>query len=237
MVPADHSSRASSQSLEVRPLRADKHAMPYQVERAEDLAAKRCLDVCVAALMLFSLLPLILVICLLVWGADGRSPIFRHRRIGRHGNIFECLKIRTMVADSEHILQRYLADNPSARMEWEQTQKLSRDPRVTPFGNFLRKSSLDELPQLINVLRGEMSLVGPRPIIPAEIDRYGSAFEHCFSVRPGVTGLWQVSGRSDCNYEQRVALDIQYINRLSFSRDLLILLRTVPAVLQKRGSR
>ena len=167
---------------------------------------KRSLDVSVAGLALFLLLPLLVVLCLLIWASDGHTPIFRHKRIGRNGQPFGCLKFRSMVVNADAVLQDHLARNPAARAEWVETHKLSNDPRVTPLGQILRKTSLDELPQLINVLKGELSLVGPRPIVEAEAERYGSAFATCFSVTPGVTGLWQVSGRSDCSYAERVAL-------------------------------
>lgn len=198
---------------------------------------KRGLDFSVAAVALFLLLPLLLLIAVLVWAGDRKSPIFRHMRIGRNGRCFGCLKFRSMVTDGDAVLRAHLAANPEARREWEETHKLTNDPRITPLGAVLRKTSLDELPQLLNVLRGEMSLVGPRPIVSAEIERYGAAFTTCFSVTPGVTGLWQVSGRSDCSYAERVALDLDYASRWSFARDIDIMLRTIPAVLAQRGSR
>lgn len=202
-----------------------------------DRVAKRSLDIIIAGLALFLLLPLLLLISVLVWADDRKNPIFRHIRVGRDGRRFGCLKFRSMVTDGDGVLNAHLASSPAARREWEETHKLTNDPRVTPLGSVLRKTSLDELPQLVNVLRGEMSLVGPRPIVSAEIERYGPAFETCFSVTPGVTGLWQVSGRSDCPYAERVALDLDYATRWSLSRDIAIMLRTIPAVLAQRGSR
>jgi exopolysaccharide production protein ExoY len=193
--------------------------------------------VSVAALVLFLLLPLLLLLCVLIFASDRQAPIFRHSRIGRDGRRFGCLKFRSMVVNADAVLQDHLARNPAARAEWAETHKLTHDPRVTPLGQVLRKTSLDELPQLINVLKGEMSLVGPRPIVQAEVARYGEAFATCFSVTPGVTGLWQVSGRSDYSYAERVALDLQYASEWRLSRDLSILVRTVPAVLAQRGSR
>ncbi|WP_409564544.1 sugar transferase [Methylobacterium sp. J-088] len=200
-------------------------------------AAKRGLDVGVAVTALFLLLPLLLLIALLVWAGDGRAPIFRHIRLGRDGRSFGCLKFRSMVTDGEALLAAHLAADPRARAEWAATHKLSNDPRITAIGQVLRKTSLDELPQLWNVLRGEMSLVGPRPIVPAEVARYGRAFQTCFAVPPGVTGLWQVSGRSDTSYAERVALDLDYASRWSLRRDIAIMLRTIPAVLAQRGSK
>jgi exopolysaccharide production protein ExoY len=200
-------------------------------------AAKRALDLCVAATALILLLPLLLLIGLLVWAGDRGAPIFRHARVGRDGRAFGCLKFRTMVADGDGLLQAHLAADPAARAEWDATHKLRDDPRVTPLGRVLRRTSLDELPQLWNVLRGEMSLVGPRPIVRAEVARYGAAFATCFSMPPGLTGLWQISGRSGRSYAERVRLDLDYATRWRLGRDLAILARTVPAVLAQRGSR
>jgi len=202
-----------------------------------DWAAKRSLDVGVAVTALFLLLPLLLLIALIVWAGDGKPPIYRHMRIGRDGRRFGCLKFRSMVVDGDAVLAAHLSADPQVRAEWAATHKLTDDPRITPIGQVLRKTSLDELPQLWNVLRGEMSLVGPRPIVPAEVARYGRAFATCFAVPPGVTGLWQVSGRSDTTYAERVALDLDYATRWSLRRDLAIMLRTIPAVLAQRGSR
>ena len=211
--------------------------LPLEQTQRLERVAKRSLDIGVAGAALFLLLPLLLLIGLLVWAGDHKAPIFRHTRIGRGGRRFDCLKFRSMVTNGDAVLRAHLAANPAAQREWEETHKLTHDPRVTPLGSVLRKTSLDELPQLVNVLRGEMSLVGPRPIVSAEVERYGAAFTTCFSVTPGVTGLWQVSGRSDCSYAERVALDLDYATRWSFSRDISIMLRTIPAVLAQRGSR
>lgn len=192
--------------------------------------------VLIAVAAVIFLLPLMLVIAGLVWAADGGSPVFAHRRIGRGGRVFYCLKFRTMATDAESRLQTLLSSDPIARRQWEEEQKLRNDPRVTPIGEFLRKSSLDELPQLINVIRGEMSLVGPRPIVAAEVPRYGPHFKRYCSVRPGITGLWQVSGRSDVSYRQRVVMDVAYVRSRSLALDMKILLQTIPAVLQRRGA-
>lgn len=205
-------------------------------ERRLSLLAKRGIDIAISGTAIFILLPLLLLVAAAVWMGDGKSPIFRHTRLGRGGRPFGCLKFRTMVVDSERALAAHLEASAAARAEWAATHKLTDDPRVTALGRVLRKTSLDELPQLFNVLRGEMSLVGPRPIVQAEVARYGSAFNTCFAVPPGVTGLWQVSGRSDTTYEQRVALDLDYASRWSLRRDLEILARTVPAVFAQRGS-
>lgn len=187
-----------------------------------------------AALVFFS--PLMLLVMIAVKLQD-RGPIFfGHRRIGYDGQRFACLKFRSMVVDSEERLRALLARDPVARREWEADHKLRNDPRITWLGAFLRKSSLDELPQLLNVLRGEMSLVGPRPIVDAEIVRYGRSFRRYCSVRPGITGLWQVSGRNDVSYNRRVAMDVLYARRQSFFLYMYILIKTVPSVIFRVGS-
>jgi len=199
--------------------------------------AKRGLDVSVAATALFLLLPLLVLVAAAIWATDGKPPIFKHNRLGRNGRLFGCLKFRSMVANGDAVLAAHLATNPRAQAEWDETHKLTDDPRVTAIGHVLRKTSIDELPQLWNILKGEISLVGPRPIVEAEKTRYGSALTTCFSVPPGLTGLWQVSGRSDTTYAERVALDLDYATLWTLHRDLAIMLRTVPAVLAQRGSR
>ena len=198
--------------------------------------AKRALDIIGAGVGLLLLAPFFLIVALMV-RADGGPAFFAHQRVGRGGKLFGCLKFRSMVIDSQARLETLLANDPAARAEWEATRKLKNDPRITPIGRFLRSTSLDELPQLINVLRGEMSLVGPRPVQEAEIDRYyGASAAHYMAVRPGITGLWQVSGRSETSYESRVALDVSYVSRPSLLADFSILLRTPIAVLSRRGA-
>lgn len=198
--------------------------------------AKRALDILGAGIGLVLLSPFFLIVALMV-RADGGPAFFAHQRVGRGGKLFGCLKFRSMVIDSQARLEALLANDPAARAEWEATRKLKNDPRITRIGRFLRSTSLDELPQLINVLLGEMSLVGPRPVQEAEIDRYyGASAAHYMAVRPGITGLWQVSGRSETSYESRVALDVAYVSRPSMIADLTILLRTPVAVLSRRGA-
>ena len=198
--------------------------------------AKRALDMIGAGIGLMLLSPFFLIVALMV-RADGGPAFFAHQRVGRGGKLFGCLKFRSMVIDSQARLETLLANDPAARAEWEATRKLKNDPRITRIGRFLRSTSLDELPQLINVLRGEMSLVGPRPVQEAEIDRYyGASAAHYMAVRPGITGLWQVSGRSETSYESRVALDVSYVSRPSLLADISILLRTPVAVLSRRGA-
>ncbi|WP_149535522.1 sugar transferase [Siccirubricoccus phaeus] len=199
-------------------------------------AVKRGLDIAGATALLLAALPLFGLIALAV-RADGGPAFYAHERIGRGGRRFGCLKFRSMVVDSAERLARLLDSDPAARAEWEATRKLKRDPRVTWIGRLLRASSLDELPQLINVLRGEMSLVGPRPVIQAELNaHYGAAAEHYLSVRPGITGLWQISGRNDTTYAERVALDVRYAVNPSLLADVKILLRTPMAVIARRGA-
>jgi lipopolysaccharide/colanic/teichoic acid biosynthesis glycosyltransferase len=162
--------------------------------------------------------------------------IYRHRRIGYGGREFSCFKFRTMIADSENILKSLLETDAIAREEWERDRKLKNDPRITPLGAMLRAWSADELPQLFNVLLGDMSLVGPRPVTADELGRYGDQISLYLSMRPGLTGPWQVSGRSDRSYEERVALDVDYTKNWRLSTDLLILLRTLRVVIHRKGS-
>lgn len=207
------------------------------VGRSFEYAIKRIFDASLAIVLLLLLCPLFIAIATILRGSDGGPALFRQARIGKGGRPFRCLKFRSMVLDAECALKKHLAHDPLAAQEWRDSQKLTVDPRITRIGAFLRKTSLDELPQLINILAGEMSFVGPRPIVPDEIPRYGEAFSHCFSVPPGLTGLWQVSGRSDCTYMTRVALDSRYASEWSLLLDAEIMLRTVPAVLMQQGSR
>ena len=196
---------------------------------------KAAFDHVVAMILLILLAPLLLALSLVV-RLDGGPAFYRHRRIGAGGHAFDCIKFRTMVLDSERVLQRVLDEDPAAAEEWAATQKLRNDPRVTRFGQFLRRSSLDELPQLLNVLRGEMSLVGPRPIVRTEIARYADDIDYYYETKPGLTGLWQVSGRSDTSYARRVRLDVWYVRNWTLWHDIAILLKTIPAVFLQRGA-
>ena len=193
---------------------------------------KRICDVVIASVTLVVVLPLLIMLAALVKLTMGGSVIFAHRRVGLMGREFLCYKFRTMVADGDEILRRHLVANPEAAQEWALHQKLVCDPRVTPLGLLMRKASLDELPQLINVIKGEMSCVGPRPIVRDELERYGRQARRYVSARPGLTGLWQVTGRSKIGYRRRVALDACYVTRWSLGLDLLILLRTIPALMR-----
>jgi lipopolysaccharide/colanic/teichoic acid biosynthesis glycosyltransferase len=197
--------------------------------------AKRVFDILGAAAALVLLGPIMLTV-LLALAVSGGQPIFIQRRIGRSGTLFNCYKFRTMVKNASSVLAQYLTANEAAREEWERSFKLVCDPRVTRFGAFLRRSSLDELPQLFNVLAGDMSLVGPRPIIPSEIERYADKIAAYYSCRPGMTGLWQVSGRNLVSYSRRVRLDAIYARKQSLWLDVVILLRTVRVVLSGAGA-
>lgn len=197
--------------------------------------AKRLLDVAGAAGLLVLFLPVMLTVTVVLrW--HGGPALFRHRRVGAGGRDFPCLKFRTMHVDAERMLRELLERDPAAREEWERTFKLRDDPRVTRVGRFLRRTSLDELPQLFNVLRGEMSLVGPRPIVEKEVVFYDKYYRYYQQCRPGITGLWQVSGRSDVDYERRVELDCAYVTSWSVLRDVVILLRTPARVLRRDGA-
>jgi exopolysaccharide production protein ExoY len=200
-------------------------------------AVSRGLDIVIALCALMFFLPLLVLIALAIACTDRGPVFFRHRRVGLGGKTFGCWKFRTMVVDAEARLAEILARDPEAAREWAESQKLTHDPRVTWLGNFLRRSSLDELPQLFNVLMGEMSIVGPRPIVETEAARYGQHFALYCRVRPGITGLWQISGRSDIRYFERVLLDVRYVSSRTVLRDMRIILLTVPSVLAARGSR
>ncbi len=206
-------------------------------ETGANTSAKRILDVVVASIALIFVLPLLIVVGVLIRLQDGGQAVYSQKRYGRNGRTFKCYKLRSMVANADQRLIEILAQDPEARIEWEQTQKLTHDPRITPLGRFIRKTSIDELPQLFNILKGEMSIVGPRPIVENEITKYGEFYRDYCSVRPGLTGLWQVEGRSDTTYEQRVQLDVKYATTRNFTGDIMIMLRTVPAVLLSRGAR
>ena len=200
-----------------------------------DLEPSRIVDILISIVLLIAVAPVLLLIAALILITDPGPIFFAHSRVGRGGRQFPCLKFRTMAVDADARLAEVLERDPLARAEWARDHKLRRDPRITPIGAVLRNLSLDELPQLWNVIRGEMSLVGPRPIIRAEICRYGRYFDHYCNVRPGITGLWQVSGRNALSYRRRVALDVVYTRSRSLTLDLWILVKTVPCVLRGTG--
>jgi len=193
---------------------------------------KRAVDVAIALAAIILLSPLMLMIMGLIKTTTRGSIFFAHFRIGYRGRQFPCYKFRTMVADAEEVLARHLASDPNVAQEWLETRKLRNDPRVTFVGRLLRKSSLDELPQLINILRGEMSCVGPRPIVAHELQRYGAHAAEYLRTRPGLTGIWQVSGRSALAYADRVALDCHYVRNWSLWTDLAIIGKTAFAVMK-----
>lgn len=197
---------------------------------------KRGLDIIIAFGALLILSPFMLMLAALLWLLDGGSPIYRHPRIGFNGKVFNCLKFRTMCVNGDEVLANHLRNDPSAAAEWAITRKLKEDPRVTRLGRQLRENSVDELPQVFNVIRGEMSCVGPRPITADELAHYNSRIELYLKTRPGLTGAWQVSGRNDTSYEERVLLDSNYVLRWSLRMDLHILIRTLPAIISRRGS-
>ncbi|WP_343225767.1 sugar transferase [Nitratireductor aquimarinus] len=205
------------QELELRKVR---HFRSYFV-------FKRTFDIVFSILVLFFLLPAFAAISLCILISDGRPVFYRQKRIGRDGRVFDCLKFRTMRRDADRLLKELLDKNPVLLQEWRACQKLRDDPRIHPIGRFLRVSSLDELPQFVNVLKGEMSVVGPRPIVEDEMVRYGERINDYLLMKPGITGLWQVSGRNDTSYDQRVGLDVHYFQNRTTWLDLKIVWRTV----------
>ena len=199
-------------------------------------STKRFLDVVISSILIFFFSPIFVLVALTLKAGYGGPILFRHERVGRNGVAFRCLKFRTMHKDSDRILAECLESDSDLRQEWTRTQKLRRDPRIHGLGFILRKSSMDELPQLFNVVRGEMSIVGPRPIIREEAENYGSDLGSYLALRPGITGLWQVSGRNNTTYSERVACDVKYFEQRSFRTDLGILLRTVMVVISSDGA-
>lgn len=197
----------------------------------------RILDLAIGIVALVLFAPLLIVLAIMIYISNPGPIFFVQQRIGHNGRTFACFKFRTMVVDAQARLMRLLEEDPAARREWERDHKLRNDPRITPLGRFLRKSSFDELPQFFNLINGTMSAVGPRPIVMAEITRYGRWFDDYCRVKPGITGLWQVSGRSDTTYRRRVALDVAYSRNRSIGLNLKIMIMTIPAVLAARGSR
>ncbi|MGA8164703.1 MAG: sugar transferase [Waddliaceae bacterium] len=198
---------------------------------------KRLFDVCGSIILLIVCLPLFLVISLVIKLTTSGKVIYSQVRIGRGGRPFRFLKFRTMYQDADNQIKKILASDPKKLQEWTLTYKLKQDPRVTPIGRFLRKTSLDELPQLWNVLKGDLSLVGPRPVVHEEIIKYfGAKATKILSIRPGITGIWQVSGRNDTTYNTRIKLDEEYVDTQSWLLDLKILLKTIPCMISARGA-
>ena len=198
-------------------------------------ATKRVLDITGAVVLAVVFSPLMLAIAVLM-RREGSSIIYKHRRVGRDARTFECLKFRTMVPNADQVLRELLERDPAIKAEWVRDHKLRCDPRVTRLGRFLRRTSLDELPQLWNVIRGEMSLVGPRPVVREELLRYGRNVRAYLSAKPGITGLWQVKGRNDTDYRRRVVLDTYYVRNQTLLLDLYILFKTTRVVLGGSGA-
>lgn len=196
----------------------------------------RCIDLLIAFAVFIVSLPLFISLVVIIRLFDKGPVLFKQERVGRYGTKFNCLKFRTMKVDSEKLLHDLLVSCPSSKAEWERDRKLRTDPRVSKVGSWLRKTSIDELPQLLNVIVGEMSIVGPRPIVSAEIVRYGRYIDQYYRVRPGITGLWQISGRNDTTYRRRVACDVTFVKSDSPVNRLRILAATVPVVLLRRGA-
>lgn len=198
--------------------------------------AKRAFDITAGVALIVALFPVMVLIATAV-RSDGGPAIYRHTRIGKNGKRFGCLKFRSMVTNSSEVLAMHLSENPDAMLEWTETRKLTNDPRITRIGRILRKTSLDELPQLINVIRGDMSIVGPRPITEEEMAMYGDRLGLYLSTVPGMTGSWQVSGRSNTSYSRRVELDSEYALRAGMHTDVAILAQTPLAVIKAKGAK
>jgi lipopolysaccharide/colanic/teichoic acid biosynthesis glycosyltransferase len=200
-----------------------------------ELHLKRPFDICISVLALAVFLPVLGLLAILV-RCDGGPALFKHERVGKDGRLFNCLKFRSMTVNSNAVLNQLFENDAGARRQWEQTRKLKSDPRITKIGRFLRKLSADELPQFINVLLGDMSLVGPRPVTLAELFKYGQNKVFYEKLRPGITGLWQISGRNDVSYEDRINLDVKYCDNISFLLDSRIIFRTTIVVLTCHGA-
>lgn len=225
------------QQFEKRPRRMPSLFQKSKYPRPARSALKRMIDIIGASVGLVLVAPFLLPVMFLIRYHDGGPAIFAQERVGHGGKIFRCYKLRSMVVDAADRLQEVIDSDPAAREEWDRTQKLTNDPRITRLGKFLRKSSLDELPQLWNILRGDMSIVGPRPIVDYEVPKYGTDFIYYTDVRPGLTGPWQVSGRSDTSYDERVKLDVKYVREWSVFKDIVVIVKTIPAILLSKGAR
>ena len=220
------------------PARSRSHRLPVigSADAGTLALGKALFDKAFALVALILLFPVMIAIAVAIFATERQSVLFAQRRIGEDGRLFKCWKFRTMARDADQMLQAILAADPDLRREWDETFKLQEDPRITRLGRFLRKTSLDELPQFWNVLLGQMSMVGPRPIVPDEVARYGDRYWAYACVRPGLTGVWQVKGRSDTTYAERVAMDVDYALTRSFMGDLGIISRTVHVVIFRVGA-
>jgi lipopolysaccharide/colanic/teichoic acid biosynthesis glycosyltransferase len=211
-------------------------APPAEISKVQHSALKRVMDLVITVPVVIFGSPLLIFIYALLKIFDPGPALFTQLRVGKDGKTFTVYKFRTMRLDAQQRLDHLLTSDPAAAAEWAHFQKLKKDPRVTILGRLLRKSSLDELPQLLNIVRGEMSVIGPRPVTSAEIHRYGVDYPYYIAVRPGVLGLWQVSGRNRLTYPERIALDVKYVKTWTIWTDLLILVRAIPVVLFGRGA-
>ena len=208
-----------------------------QDQPIKHIPIKRICDLSLATFFLLLFSPLLLILSLFIRFSSPGKILFKHQRIGRGGVPFPCYKFRTMYEDAELRLQELLHTNPSLQEEWNKSHKLKNDPRITPLGKFLRSTSLDELPQLWNVIQGDISLVGPRPVTKTELNaHYRAKSGKILSIRPGITGLWQVSGRNNTSYPYRIQLDEYYVDNQSTLLDIKILMRTIPALLLRKGA-
>ncbi|AEF80788.1 undecaprenyl-phosphate galactose phosphotransferase WbaP [Leadbettera azotonutricia] len=211
-------------------------ATSHRLRMPWNLAIKRLMDLTIVIIGGLALLPFFLFIALLVKLSSPGPVLYGHKRLGLNGKTFKAYKFRSMAMDADKKLEEFLASDPALRDEWEASRKLKNDPRVTGIGKLIRRTSLDEFPQLINVLKGEMSLVGPRPVVEAEVEKYGENYNRIFSVKPGLTGLWQVSGRSDKDYAERVSYDTYYLQSWSVWLDIWVIYKTPAAVLKGKGA-
>lgn len=226
----------SSDALDAySPGRSNAALLNRQVGGLGSRAAKRTLDI-VGSLGLLALFSPLIAVIIVILKREGGGVLFRHHRVGRHGELFQCLKFRTMIPNADRVLSDVLSGDETLKEEWLRDYKLKDDPRVTRLGRFLRRTSLDELPQLWNVLRGDMSLVGPRPVVREELIRYGRMASVYTSTRPGLTGLWQTSGRNQIDYRRRVAMDVYYVRNRSLLLDIWILLATTKVVVTGHGA-
>lgn len=216
-----------------RPFQSPPAAPPQALSGLYARFGKRAVDLVLVFLSLPLSLPIVALCALALW-IEGGAPFYWQERVGQGGRRFRIVKLRTMVRDAEARLAHLLATDPAIRDEWNHTQKLRNDPRITRVGNFLRVTSLDELPQMWNVLKGEMSLVGPRPMMPEQVDLYGDDADYT-SVRPGITGLWQVSARNEREFSYRAKVDAVYCRSLSLGRDVVLMVRTIGVVLRRTG--
>lgn len=211
-------------------------ASTHNLTKRLSLFSKRALDLFMLVISCPLTIPLVLIISLLVKLTSPGPVFYGHKRIGKNGREFKCWKFRSMVTDADKQLEKILAENPQMRAEWEKDRKITNDPRVTKIGKFLRKTSLDEIPQFFNILTGEMSFIGPRPVTLPELTKYGDKTDFILSVKPGLSGMWQISGRSDTGYEERINLDSYYIQNWSFWLDMWIIIKTVYVVLKGKGA-